>query len=502
MNKGDFFETIIEDVTTEGAGLGRVDGLAVFVPNTIPGDRVKAQVTKLKKNYVEAKLVSLIEPSEDRIDPACPYADRCGGCALQNMDYSAQLRLKQKQVRNKLERIGGIDEPVVRETIGMDEPYKYRNKGEYPAFAKDGTSGKTGKNGKARTNESAGANGSARKSYVGFYERKSHLIVDVEECMLQSESADAVTKVVRRFNRGEIKQVIVRTAYGTGEVMVILECKPDKVKYLEELIYAIDDECPCYLESVYALTDGKYKLIAGKRTITDVVKFDDDEEDGEGRTLNFEISAPSFYQVNTEQMIKLYNKAEEYANLSGEETLLDIYCGIGTIGLSMADRAKQVIGIELVKEAVIDANRNATINGIVNARYICGKAEEVLPICADASQEREAWTAEAKLAEALAENNKNSRDSMDEEERTDEKANLVAILDPPRAGCDEALLKALADASVSRIVYISCDPATLERDVKYLGGLGYEFIEATPVDMFPWTGHVETVVKICREKRK
>ncbi len=480
MNKGDTFETIIEDLTSEGAGLGRVDGLAVFVPNTIPGDRVRAGITKLKKNYAEAKLISLLEPSEDRIEPACPYADKCGGCALQNMDYAAQLKLKQKQVRNKLERIGGIDAPTVRETIGMDEPYKYRNKGEYPAFAKDG---------KART------------SFIGFYERKSHLIVDVEECMLQSEAADAITKVVRRFNRGEIKQVIVRTAYGTGEVMVILECRPDKVKYLEDLIYAMDEECPGYLESVYALTDGKYKLIAGKRTITDAVCFDAGDE--EGRTLKFEISAPSFYQVNTEQMIKLYNKAAEYANLSGKETLLDIYCGIGTIGLSMADKAKQVIGIELVKEAVIDANRNATINGIVNARYICGKAEEVLPACADASIERESWSAEAKLAEALSggrrkENAAETEAEAEAENEAEKTSEIVAILDPPRAGCDEALLQAIADAGVSRIVYISCDAGTLARDVKYLGEQGYNFIEATPVDMFPWTGCVETVVLLSK----
>lgn len=496
MNKGDTFETIIEDLTSEGAGLGRVDGLAVFVPNTIPGDRVRAGITRLKKNYAEAKLISLLEPSEDRIEPACPYADKCGGCALQNMDYPAQLKLKQKQIRNKLERIAGIDAPTIRETVGMDEPYKYRNKGEYPAYA------------------NAGNDGNAGTSYIGFYERKSHLIVDVKECMLQSVAADAISKVVRRFNRGEIRQVIVRTAYGTCEVMVILECRPGKVKYLEDMIYEMDKECPGYLESIYALTDGKYKLIAGKRTITDIVCFDasDEEGCGKGRILKFEISAPSFYQVNTEQMIKLYNKAAEYANLSGKETLLDIYCGIGTIGLSMADKAKQVIGIELVREAVIDANRNATINGILNARYICGKAEEVLPVCADASIERESWSAEAKLAEALRGRKKTASHvseqaaiAVDRKDRAihregtqEEGAEVVAILDPPRAGCDEALLKAIADAGISRIVYISCDAGTLARDVKYLGKQGYKFIEATPVDMFPWTGCVEVVVKLVR----
>lgn len=458
LNKGDIIETYVEDISGDGAGIGKVDGMAVFVDGCMPGDKVSARVVKAKKNYAIAELEKTTEYSEDRISPHCPYYAKCGGCTFQEYDYDAQLELKMKQVRDKLVRIGGIDEPIVREIIGQktrDEdgtcyiPFKYRNKGDYPVW----------------------------NNLVGFYEKKSHKIVDVKECLLQSDAADAITGAVRNNNNGEIKNVIVKTAFGTGEVMAVLSCKAEPSN-LEALIYAMDDaagDAGYSLESVYTRINDKYRCVAGSRTITDEVEID-------GRTLKFEISAPSFYQVNTEQMKKLYEKAIEYADLTGEETVLDIYCGIGTIGLSMIAKAKQVVGIEIVKEAVLDANRNSVINGVINSRYIAGKAEDVITRVADPEYVPKEHSAEEKLKEALNEEK------------------LVAVLDPPRAGCDEALLKTVAEARASRIVYISCDPATLARDIKMLSELGYELEEATPVDMFPWTNHVETVALLSKNR--
>ncbi len=459
MNKGDIITTKIVDITAEGAGVGRVDGMAVFVDGCLPGDKVQAEVTKAKKSFAQAKCVSILEESHDRIQPACPYASRCGGCQLQEMSYEAQLAIKRKQVKDKLERLGGLESPVVRETVGQwytddagetYEPFKYRNKGEYRVW----------------------------NNLVGFYERQSHKIVPVEECLIQSEAADAVAASVSKFNKGEIKQLIVKTAFGTGEVMVIFEGKGvESAGYFESMIYEIDEalgELEYALESVYVLWDGKYRLIAGKRTITDEVVFDE-------RTLQFEISAASFYQVNTEQMKKLYGIAADYAGLTGEETILDIYCGIGTIGLSMADKAKNIVGIEVVKDAVLDANRNSVINGVLNSRYVCGKAEEVIARVTAEGYEPKANSAETALVEALG-----SR-------------SCVAVLDPPRAGCDEVVLRTIADADIPRVVYISCDAGTLARDVKLLGEIGYEFCEATPVDMFPWTGCTEVVALLSKK---
>lgn len=457
LSKGDIIETLIEDISGDGAGIGKVDGMAVFIDGCLPGDTVRAEITKAKKNYAFGSAVEIVKRSADRIKPLCPYYEKCGGCTYQEYDYDAQLALKQKQVEDKLTRIGGLENPVIREIIGQkytDDagieyvPFKYRNKGEYPVW----------------------------NNLVGFYEKKSHKIVDVETCLLQSDAADAVSYAVRENNKGEIKNVVVKTAFGTGEVMVVLSCKSEP-KNLEAIVHAIDEavaDADYSLASVYTRINDKYKCIAGSRTITDEVEID-------GRNLKFEISAPSFYQVNTEQMKKLYEKAIEYADLSGEETVLDLYCGIGTIGLSMVGRAKEIVGIEIVKEAVLDANRNSVINGVINSRYICGKAEEIIEKVAAPDYEPKENSAEASLKTALA------ADSV------------VAVLDPPRAGCDEVLLRTLADAGVGRIVYISCDPGTLARDIKLLTTeLGYEFVEATPVDMFGWTNHVETVCVLKR----
>ena len=444
MEKGDIIELKIEDMLDDGRGFGRTEGLAVFVDGGVVGDLVHAQVAKIKKSSAEAKFLSISSPSSDRIEAECPYASECGGCTLQELDYPAQLELKKQQVVSKLTRLGGVENPLIREVIGADTLKYYRNKATF----------------------AVGPHGE-----VGFLKGKSHFVLDIHDCMLQSDPAMVCADALRAFLKQSevkcIKQMVVKTAFATGEVMFVLESDKKVIPQIEKLIEMLDDavysigvdaegepleDVKTYsLESVSFINNGKCNLLAGKPTILDEVVTD------EGRTLQFEISPQSFYQVNPEQMVRLYSRAKEYAKLTGGETVLDLYCGVGTIGIFMADRTEQVIGIESVKPAVLDANRNSVINNIINTRYYAGKAEEVLPDLKPAKVD-------------------------------------VAVVDPPRAGCDEALLDAIAESQADRIVYVSCDPGTLARDVKLLAEKGYAFEECTIVDQFPWTSHVETVV--------
>lgn len=473
MEKGQIVEINIEDMTSEGKGIGKVDGMAVFVENAVLGDQVKAELTKVKKNYAFAKTVELISPSEDRVDSQCPYSGQCGGCALGTLSYKAQLALKEKQVRDKLIRLAGISEPKVNHIVGMEDPFRYRNKGQF-AVSTDGIITKKG-----------GIVEPVSEPKIGFRMEKSHQVIDTEDCQLQSKAAMAAVDALREFmkqdnitsfdpkwQKGLMRHLIVKTAINTLEVMVILVINGKGIPNAQKLVEMLDDaiyEAGFNLESVVINVNKSGDLrgsilgdecitLAGKPSITDTFSG-----------LNFEISPLAFYQVNTQQMEKLYQIAINYAGLTGKETVLDLYCGVGTIGLLCAAKAKEVIGIESVKGAVIDANRNAVINGIVNARYFCGKAEEELP----------------KILSGEIEGVK--IDSVD-----------VAILDPPRAGCDERLLEAVVNSMADKIVYVSCDPATQARDIKYLMQNGYEFIEATPVDQFCHTSHVECVAYLRR----
>lgn len=458
MNKGDVIELKIEDMTEDGKGIGKFNSLAIFVPNAVLGDLVKAEIIKLKKRYAVARLIEVLKPSSDRINPSCEYFGICGGCSLLNLRYEKQVELKRNTVKEKLARLAGITGPVVREVIAAEQPAGYRNKARY----------------------SIGSNGE-----VGFYKRKSSEVIDCKNCQLQNEASIKVANCIRglikegivNYKKGEaspLRAFTVKACKGSGEIMVILEIIGRELDNTEEIVYAIEDsliDSENYkLKSVaLALVSkngkhseiDKYKIVAGRDTITDEVTFKDE------KSLKFEISPASFYQINTEQMIALYEKAEEYANLKGDEILLDIYCGIGTIGLSMADKAGFVLGIESVKDAILNANRNASINGIVNAIYYHGKAED----CLDKAIEK----LEAILNKDVSNVHK------------------VAIIDPPRAGADEKLLEMLAGIKPDRIVYISCDAGTLARDIKYLELNGYDFIETTPVEMFPNTMSIESV---------
>lgn len=453
MQKGDFVEILIEDMSQEGNGIGHAeDGMTIFASGAVVGDKVRVGISNVKKNYAQGKTVSIIEKSGLRKpeDEVCPYIDKCGGCGYGKLTYDAQLKLKEKSVKDKIKRLAGIDyhserseESLVKPILQCDSQLYYRNKATISVY----------------------------NDLVGFKERKSNMIIDCNDCMIQNKNAMKAANAVRTFIKEEnaksvIDSIVVKTT-SLEEVMVVINRVLDKktnrpVKKdlnWERLALSIDDAVGNNLESFYV----DDKCIAGKRTVLD-----------EANGVKFEISPLSFYQVNHSQMINLYDKVVEYADPKDGDTILDLYCGIGTIGLYIAkklDGKCMIYGIESVKPAIIDANRNAVINGIVNARFFTGKAEDILP----------------KLME----------EGIDDVKI--ESCN-IAIVDPPRAGCDKTLLDSVVKANPERIVYVSCDPATLSRDIKYLNEKGYVLIEATPVDMFPNTVHVETVALLSKVK--
>ena len=580
MEKGNIVEVRIEDMSGEGQGIGKTaDGFVVFVPGAVAGDVVRAELTKVKKNYGFARLLDVLEESPDRTDEFdCEFFENgCGGCQFGRLRYGAQLALKESQVRSRLERIACLQDPVIRPIIGMDDedndgsgPYRYRNKAQFPVS----TGGIITRKGGIVENLGDPA--------VGFFRAKSHEVVDCGDCYLQSLPAMAAADALRRFmeedhitawdpkwEKGLIRHLIVKTGFYTGEVMVVIVINGNGIPNVQKLVEMLDDaiyDVGYSLESVVVnikkgeagagggagagaggkkrgsrsgggskaarrpkagagpdIMGDKNVVVAGKPVIIDRIGG-----------LEFEISPMSFYQVNPVQMKRLYDKVREYCGFdtdagqagnaaaaevqadgimdgAGQQdnedkpVVLDLYCGIGTIGLYCADAAKAVVGIESVKEAVIDANRNAVINNIVNVRYICGKAEEILPQYMKAAQSIE--SSENVDSAERTENTVNA-DGADNPGRIDPELAVlihsaeIAILDPPRAGCRPELLEAVANSGVDRIVYISCDAATLARDIKLLSDLGYRFIEATPVDMFPWTGHIETVCLLSNRKLK
>lgn len=514
VTEGQTVELEITDMTDDGKGLGRLSGLAIFVAGAVPGDKVSTRITRLKKRYALAETITLLEASAVRVQPPCPYYKDCGGCSMLELSYDEQLRIKRKNIITKLERIGALEDPTVREVVGAVDTIG----------ADGGQAGQIGRPGKSEEFEETGqpeqiesAGGTVSEAFdsmlryrnkaefavamtsagplVGFNKRGSNKIVDCTDCLLQKRATMAAANAIRnllqdklisvydvRHGKGFLRGFTIKVCEGTGEMMLIFTGTAKHLPNAEKVIYTISDAIdavsteaePYFLQSVVVEVNKAkdvrepataYEVVAGSNTVTDIT------DDG----MKFEISAPAFYQVNTKQMSKLYAKVREYACLKGGETIFDLYCGIGTIGLSMATQAGMIIGIESVKNAVIDANRNAVINGIVNARYYTGRAEHVMPRLLD----------------------KEDKIFVD---YIDENAPKIAILDPPRAGCDEALLRAVASCEVDKIVYVSCNPGTLARDIKLLGELGYEFVEATPVDMFVATMHVECIALIQRVK--
>lgn len=450
--KNDLVTLEIEDCGTDGEGIGKADGFTVFVKDAVIGDVVTAKIMKAKKHYGYGRLMEILKPSPYRVEPKCACARQCGGCQLQALSYEQQLVFKEKKVRGHLERIGGFSDFPMEPIIGMEEPYHYRNKAQFPVGR--------GKDGRIIT---------------GFYAGRTHSIIENRDCVLgvsiNKEVLNRVLAYMERYQvepyeeatgKGLVRHILIRYGFFTGEVMVCIIVNGNKIPMQEKLVESL-----CEIPGMTSITlninkernnvilGDKIRLLWGQEYITD--KIGD---------VSYQISPLSFYQVNPYQTEKLYAKALEYADLHGEETVWDLYCGIGTISLFLAQKAKFVRGVEIVPPAIEDARRNAALNGIENVEFFVGKAEEVLP------QEYEKHGVYAD----------------------------VIVVDPPRKGCDETLLQTIVKMQPKRVVYVSCDSATLARDLKYLCGEGYELKKVCPVDQFGHTVHVETVVLMSKVK--
>ncbi|MGN7360503.1 23S rRNA (uracil(1939)-C(5))-methyltransferase RlmD [Paenibacillus sp. SAF-054] len=482
VEKNDVAVIDIIGMNHDGEGVGRADGYTLFVAGALPGEKVRVKVLKTKKQYGYAKLLDLVEASPDRIAAPCPIYDQCGGCQLQHMDYAAQLAWKRQLVVDNLTRIGKLQvagEPVLREpqaadeaegaagktpaaaagraaqgiqvhaTAGMDEPWRYRNKAQVPMGVTEG--GLVG----------------------GFYARGSHRIIDMEACLIQHESNDEVVARVkaigRRFGisaydeesgKGLLRHVVVKVAFRTGEMMIVLVTNGDKIPHADEWVQEIQAQLPSVVsicqnvntKQTNVIFGDTTRVLWGREVIYDYIG-----------DVKFAISARSFYQVNPAQTEVLYGKTVEYAQLTGKENVIDAYCGIGTISLFLAQHAGKVYGVEIVPEAIEDARRNAELNGMHNVTFEVGASEDVIP----------AWKEQGILAD-------------------------VIVVDPPRKGCDPRLLETILEMKPERVVYVSCNPSTLARDLRVLEDGGYRTVEVTPVDMFPHTVHVESVAVLVR----
>ena len=455
IKKNNDYEIVIEDMTMNGEGVGRINGYALFVKDAITGDKIIARAVKLKKNYGYGRLMEIIEPSPYRVASPCPVSRACGGCTLMAMDYKKQLEFKNSIIKNNLYKIGGIKDIELPPVLGMDNPYRYRNKAQFPVG--------TDKNGNI---------------IMGFYAGRTHSIIPTDDCLIGTkDNAGILAKIkeymlkykVEAYNEeshtGLVRHILIRSGFTTGQIMVCIVINGESLPGESELVKM--------LQTVSLCNDGKIASIMTNinRDRTNVIMGRECRllfgtpyiEDYIGN-IKYRISPLSFYQVNPVQTKVLYEKALEFAALTGKETVWDLYCGIGTISLFLAGKAKMVYGVEIVPEAIEDAIENARLNGIENARFYVGKAEEVLP-------------------------EKYEKESI--------KADVI-VVDPPRKGCDETLLKTMVDMQPDRIVYVSCDSATLARDLKYLTANGYEVKRVQGVDQFCHSGHVETVCLLSK----
>ncbi len=449
--KNDVLTVEIEDIGHDGAGIGKVDGYTLFVKDAVIGDVVEVKVMKAKKNYGYAKLLKIITPSASRVEPLCPYAKQCGGCQIQMMSYEEQLRFKENKVRNNLKRIGGFEEIPMEPILGMKNPFYYRNKAQFPVgYDKEGN------------------------LITGFYAGRTHSIINNRRCYLGVSENELVLNQVldwmernhisayeEESGKGLIRHVLIRYGFTTKEVMVCLvvngagiPAKEDLIEGLRTIPGMTSITISSNTKQTNVIMGEKITLLWGQTYITDFIG-----------NIQYQISPLSFYQVNPAQTKRLYETALEYAGLSGDETVWDLYCGIGTISLFLAQRAKQVYGVEIIPAAIEDAKRNARLNQIENAQFFVGKAEEVLP---------EKYEKEQIYAD-------------------------VIVVDPPRKGCEESVLDTMVQMEPKRIVYVSCDSATLARDLKYLCERGYEMKKVKAIDQFPQTEHVETVVGLQRK---
>ncbi|WP_198433938.1 23S rRNA (uracil(1939)-C(5))-methyltransferase RlmD [Virgibacillus salexigens] len=450
VKKNQTITLTFEDLTHEGNGVGKVNGYPLFVPHGLPGEEAVVKVVKVNKNFGFGKLLEVNQASDDRVEPPCDVYYKCGGCQLQHMSYDMQLEMKRNQVKNVMRKIAHMEEVPVHSTLGMNDPWRYRNKIQIPVGKKNG------------------------ELITGFYQKRSHHIIDdMDTCVIQDDSNDRLVEAVRRIadrldieaydeqhNRGVLRHIMVRTGRETNDAMIVIVTRTQKIPYQDKLINELTETYPHVKSIIHNVNNERTNVIMGKKT--KVIWGDEYIYDTIGE-VRFAISAKSFYQVNPPQTKVLYDKALEYANIGANDIVVDAYCGIGTISLFLAQQAKKVYGIEVVPEAISDAKKNAKLNGITNAEFVVGEAEKVMPW----------WKAQGLRPD-------------------------VIVVDPPRKGCEVDFLNAMIEMEPKRIVYVSCNPSTLARDLKILDEGGYETKEVQPVDMFSQTNHVECVAWLER----
>lgn len=448
VNKNETYTGQVIDFTHEGHGVVKFDRFPIFVPNAIKDETIEFKVIKVKKQFAIGKLLTIKEKSQDRIEAPCEYYKECGGCQLQHLSYTAQLEMKKEQVVNLFQRKSHFEDTVINNTIGMENPWHYRNKSQIPVQ-------------KNRQGEIE----------LGFYRQRSHTLVDINHCMIQDKKHDQIMNKLRTMleqlnmniyneqkHKGELRHIILRSGYYTEDTMIIFVTNTKQLSHKNKIIDYITNEFENVVSIKHNINQEKSNVIMGKTSYTIYGKDTIEDQLAE---YQFKISDTSFYQINPQQTEKLYNKALEYAQLDGEQTVIDAYCGIGTIGTYMSQKAKHVYGVEIVEEAIKNAEENAKINHVENATWEAGKAEDIIL----------KWKKEGIKPE-------------------------VVMVDPPRKGCDQTFIETLIELSPKRIVYISCNPATQVRDVEILKEAGYNLKEIIPVDMFPHTTHVETVALI------
>ena len=449
VQKNEYYDVKIESLTHDGLGVARVDGFPVFVANALVGEEINMKVTLVKKTYAFGRAVDYFVTSGERVKPECGIYKQCGGCQVQHLSYEGQLKMKHDTVVNHLKRIGHIEDANVLPTIGMQNPSRYRNKTQVPFGYADG------------------------KVVAGFYQKRSHEIINMQSCLIQTDISDQIVETMRQLcqelelapyneslNLGVLRHVIVRVGFKTEEIMVTLVTRTHEIPNSELLIQRLVSKYPKIKSIAQNVNPKVTNVIFGDETrILYGESYIYDEMNG----IRFAISPRSFYQVNPIQTETLYSKAVEYAQLSGNEIVFDAYCGIGTITLFLAQHAKQVYGVEIIPEAIEDAKMNARLNGFENTQFAVGKSEEIIP----------AWIENGIVPD-------------------------VIVVDPPRKGCDRSLLDTMLEAAPDRIVYVSCDSSTLARDLRVLIDGGYKLEVVQPVDMFPQTAHIECVAKLVR----
>lgn len=455
VEKNEFYMIEIEDLNIDGDGVGKIEGFTLFVPGTVPGDKAHIKVINLKKGFGYGRLETIIRPSQDRCESQCPVSNQCGGCQLHHINYPAQLSFKKRIVEQAFKRIGKFEGLQVNDTIGMENQYNYRNKAQYPIG--DTLKGET---------------------IAGFYAKRSHRIVPIKSCIIQNQKNDEIVQRVLDFmnkfkvpayneekHQGYIRHIVTRYSKANDYIQIIIVTNSKKLPNEQQLVESLSAISKVEgilintnTEKTNVILGKEFRVLFGKAHIYDNI--------GE---LSYRISPNSFFQINPEQTEKLYNKVLEFASLTGNETIWDIYCGIGTISFFLAKQAKKVYGVEVVKEAIMDADFNAKHNNISNTEFFVGKAEEVIL---------------EKFKQGIS-------------------ADIV-VLDPPRKGCEPILLETLLEMQPNKIIYVSCDPATLARDAKILAEGGYVVEKVQPVDMFGFSVHVESIILMtnCGQKEK